>query len=80
MQDNIEELKRFMKTPRDISSMSNEDKTNHITLYFIGYLARPKGISDELLQECCNAFNNNRGKCEWEEAAVLKVLEANDSI
>lgn len=77
--DPIEDIKHFLKTPRDISKMSNEKKANHITLYLIGYLARPKGVSAELLQECCNAFNNNRGKVEWEEAAVLKVLEENDT-
>lgn len=79
MEDRVEELYKFLKTSKDISKMSNEDKANIITLFFIGYLAKPIGISDELLKKCCDAFNNNRGKCEWEEAAVLKTLEENDS-
>jgi len=64
-----------LSTPRDLTNLSNEEKAGIITLFFIGYVAKPIGISNELLQKCCDAFNTNRGKTEKEERAVLKVLE-----
>lgn len=71
-----EELLKVLRTPVDISQKSNEEKAGTITLFFIGYIAKPIGISDELLQKCVEAFNDNRGKVEWEIAAVLKVLNS----
>lgn len=70
-----DDLMKRLSTPRDISKMSLEEQASIITLSFIGYLARPVGISKELLEKCCEAFNNNRGKVEWEEEAILKVLK-----
>jgi len=69
------DLIKQLGTPRDISKMSLEKQAGIITLSFIGYLARPVGISKELLEKCCEAFNNNRGKVEWEEEAILTVLK-----
>lgn len=73
---NEEDLKKHLSTPKDISMKSNEDKAAILTLHFIGYLAKPIGIDDILYRRCLEAFNNNRGKVEWEEEAVLKILNA----
>ena len=70
----VEDLKKYLATPRDISKEPVEKQACHITLYFIGYVAAPLGIQKEVLQACRDAFNANRGKTEIEEAAVLKVL------
>ena len=32
-------------------------------------------IPKDILEKCVKAFNDNRGKIEWEEEAILKVLE-----
>lgn len=76
-EDQIEDIEKQLRTPRDISKDDLEDQANTLTLAFIGYIAIPIGISKELLEKCCEAFNNNRGKVEWETEAVLKVLEEN---
>jgi len=71
----IKDVEKFLQTPRDISGMDLVEQADIITLSFIGYTARPTGISKELLEKCCDAFNNHRGTVEWEIEAVLKVLE-----
>lgn len=71
----IDDVFNYLKTPRDISNLPLEEQANIITLAFIGYCAKPIGISKELLEKCCEAFNNNRGKIEKEAEAVLKVLK-----
>lgn len=75
--DNIKDLEKYLRTPRDISKESLEKQASILTLAFIGYIAIPIGISKELLEKCCKAFNNNRGKVEWEEEAILTVLKEN---
>ena len=70
----VENLMKALSTPKDLAGMDNDHKASIITLYFIGYVAKPTGISKELLEKCCEAFNNNRGKVEREIEAVLKVL------
>ena len=76
-EDDIKDLEKQLRTPRDISKESLEKQAITITLAFIGFIAIPTGISKELLEKCCEAFNNNRGQVEWEEEAVLKVLKEN---
>ena len=73
------ELENYMRTPRDISKESLESQASILTLAFIGFCAIPKGISKELLEKCCEAFNNNRGKFEWEMEAILKVLKETEN-
>lgn len=70
-----EDLKKFLLTPQDISSMGYEDKANTLALHFIGYVAKPKGIDNTIYKKCLDAFNNNRGKVEKEAEAILKVLK-----
>lgn len=74
----VEDLKRFLAKPQDISQESNEEKAETLVLHFIGYLAKPIGIEDVLYQKCIKAFNDNRGKVETEIATVLKVLDGLD--
>jgi len=71
----IEDVEKQLKTPIDISNLSLEEQADIITLSFIGYIARPTGISKELLEKCLEAFSNNRGKVEREKEAILKVLK-----
>jgi len=76
----MEGLKNFLATPKDVSQESNEEKAGTLALHFIGYIAKPIGIDDVLYRKCIEAFNNNRGKVEREIEAILKVLneEKND--
>ena len=71
-------LRKYLKTPKDIAYESNENKASTLALHFIGYIAKPIGISDKLYKKCLEAFNNNRGKCELEIEAILKILEDKD--
>ena len=57
--------------------MSNEDRASNLALSFIGMVARPKNIPEGILEKCIKAFNDNRGKVEWEIQAILKVLNEN---
>jgi hypothetical protein len=70
-----EDIINYLKIPKDISNLSLEEQANTLTLAFIGFIAIPIGISKGLLEKCCEAFNNNRGQFEWEEEAILKVLQ-----
>lgn len=70
----VEDLKRYLSTPKDISLFSLEEQANVLTLHFIGYLAKPIGIDDNKYKKCLEAFSNSRGKIEWESEAVLNVL------
>ena len=77
----IDDILNQLRTPRDISNLSLEEQAGIITLAFIGYCAIPTGISKELLEKCCEAFNNNnRGKVELEQEAVLKVLKKEGTV
>ncbi len=71
----LDDLKKFLLTPQDISSMNYEDKANVLALHFIGYVAKPKGIDEATYKKCIEAFDNNRGKTEKEAEAILKVLK-----
>lgn len=73
--DAVEIMKNQFRTPTDLSTMSLEDQASTLTLHFIGFMVKPKGISDELYNKCVKAFSEHRGKCEWEKAAVLGVLK-----
>lgn len=75
MMTDVEDLEKFLRTPKDISHSSDEIKADILTLHFIGYLAKPIGINDVLYKKCAEAFDANRGKVEWESAAVLKALQ-----
>lgn len=70
-----DDLKRFMSTPRDLSKATNKSKAEILTLHFIGFVAKPTGISQRIYLLCLEAFNSNRGKTELEIEAVLRVLE-----
>lgn len=70
-----EDLLKFLGTPKDISKLPLEEQANIIALHFIGYLARPTGISEEVYLRCLVAFNAHRGKVEWESEAIAKVLK-----
>lgn len=74
-EDAVEALKNQFRTPKDLSGMSIEDQSNLLSLHFIGYFAKPTGITDELYNKCIEAFNSHRGKVEWEQEAILKVLK-----
>ena len=71
----LEDLKKFLLTPQDISSMDYEGRANILALHFIGYIAKPKGIDEIAYNRCLEAFNNSRGKFEKEEEEILKVLK-----
>ena len=71
----IENLEKYLSTPQDWNALTLEDKSNILVLSFIGYVARPKNIPLDILEQCLKAFNNNRGKIEKEIEAVYKVLE-----
>ena len=75
MDKRVDDLIEHLKKPRDLSNASLEDKAGILTLHFIGYVAKPIGVSDAVYKKALEAFNNNRGKVEWEEAAVLKALQ-----
>lgn len=68
-------LKDHLNKPQDISSKPLKDQADILTLAFIGMIAMPIGISKEVLEKCCEAFNNNRGQVEWEAEAILEVLK-----
>jgi hypothetical protein len=70
----VEQIYRFFRQPMDLTTKSIEDRANVLVLHFKGFLAKPMGIEDSVYKECAKAFDNNRGKTEKEEAAVMKVL------
>jgi hypothetical protein len=72
----LDALKKYLSTPKDISKESLEKKSTTICLWLIGYIAKPIGVSDEILEKCCEAFNKNRGKVEYEEEAIFNVLKS----
>ena len=69
------DLIKALNTPRDWNEMDNEQRASVLALSFIGYVVRPKNIPKDILEKCAKAFNDNRGKVEWETEAILKVLE-----
>ena len=71
---NMEALERFLSTPQDALTMCDERLASTLTLSFIGMCARPKNLCPKLLEACIEAFNNNRGKTEKEEAAVYNAI------
>ena len=72
--DMVEDLIKNLSTPKDWNDIKAEDKASILTLSFIGYIARPKNIPQDILEKAVEAFNNNRGKVEIEIEAVEKVL------
>ena len=74
MDPRTDELMQELRKPKDISAMDTERQASLLVLSFIGYIARPTGISKELMKKCIDAFNNRRGKVEWEIEAVMEVL------
>jgi hypothetical protein len=73
-----ENLKRVLGTPKDISNLPTEEQSEILTLHFIGYLAKPTGINEEVYLRCLIAFNANRGKVEEETKAIEEVLIKED--
>jgi len=73
-QNDKDALTKFMGTPQDSTKMNDYTFASTLVLSFIGYLARPSGIDPELLEECIDAFNSNRGKTEIETKVVQKVI------
>ena len=63
-------------TPRDISCKNNYEKANILALSFIGYVAKPVGISEEIYEKCVKAFQNcTAGKIEKEIEAIQQALD-----
>ena len=80
--DNIEdqnqmekELLKYLSTPKDLTNSSPEEQAGILALHFIGYVARPIGIPEDVYQKCIQAFSSHRGKIEWETDAILEVLK-----
>jgi len=74
-------LLKHISEPIDISQKDNNMKASTLALSFIGYVAKPVGISEELYQKCVEAFRNcNAGKIEKEIEAIQKVLEENEKV
>ena len=73
--DEKSDLKNFLSTPKNLEGESLETKALALTLHFIGGLPKPYGLTDGIYERCLEAFNANRGKFEWEEAAVYKALK-----
>ncbi len=46
----------------------------NLTLHFILGSERPKGISEEIYEECKKSFDANRGRFETERDAIKDVL------
>lgn len=76
---NIEDIEKYLKTPRDLTNESIESQASILTIHFIGFIVKPKGISEDLYKKCLHAFNNNRGKTELEEKAIFDVLIENNN-
>ena len=72
--DEAERLKKFLRQPVDLTTKTIKDKASILALHFVGYIAKPTGIYEELYKKCMEAFNDHGGKMEWEEEAILKVL------
>jgi len=69
-----DDLKKALLTPKDWTQLSNEERASTLALSFIGFIARPINIPKDILEKCCEAFNNNRGKVENEIESILIVL------
>ncbi len=61
---NDDDLMRVLNTPKDWNNLNNRDKADILVLSFIGMVARPKNIPEDVLEKCVDAFNNNRGKMQ----------------
>ena len=48
-------LEDYMRTPRDITNNTLEEKANTLTLHFIGFVSKPLGISEEVYEKCLEA-------------------------
>ena len=59
----------------DISQFPPDNKAEVLALSFIGYMAKPIGISEELYKKCLKAFEDNRGKIQQEKDAILQAIE-----
>ena len=74
---NEDDIQKILRTPKDWNKMDKKDQASTLALSFIGMIARPKNIPADLLEKCVEAFNNNRGKIEWEIQAIQEVLDEN---
>lgn len=70
----LEDVKKQLRTPFDVTGKTPHEKASLLCLSFIGYVARPKGLTEQEIRVAVDAFNNNRGKIEWEIEAVEKAL------
>ena len=59
----------------DIANNSLERQARILLLRFAVHFDKPTGMPEELYKECLSAFNSHRGKVEWQEDAILKVLQ-----
>lgn len=69
-------LNKFFNESVDLTNTDNSHKASMLTLHFIGYIAKPTGITEDVYLKCLDAFNSHRGKFQWEEKAILDVLES----
>lgn len=74
-EDRVDKLLKCLRTPKDWNEIDDDAKASTLVLSFIGYVARPINIPNDILEKCVEAFNNNRGKIEIEIEAVDKVLK-----
>ena len=71
----MDDVLKYLKTPKDWNKLDINAKADTLALSFIGMVARPKNIPRDVLKKCIKAFSNNRGKFEKEIAAILEVLK-----
>ena len=74
MNPNVDDVIKYLSTPKEWSEIKLKDRATTLVLSFIGYIARPKNISPTILEKAIEAFNNNRGKIEIEIEAVEKAI------
>ena len=76
---NEKDLNNVLRTPKDWNTIHGGDKASTLALSFIDMVARPINIPEDLLEKCIEAFNNNRGKFEWEVQAIQEVIDDSHS-
>lgn len=74
MEDSAKELEEHLRKPVDFNSLPDTDKAGILTLHFIGFIAKPLNVPDDVYKAAAEAFDSHRGKTEWEEEAVAKAL------
>lgn len=71
---NDDELRKILNISRDWNKMDNKSRASTLVLSFIKNTVPPKNIPLNVLADCLEAFNNNRGKFEIEVQSILEVL------